>query len=179
VLLKVLGPLSSADSRQIERVEWVSRPSAHAAAILTSQIHHPLHLPTFLSQYNKFWAMDTDRRKQTVHSRWLAMLFIVLCLGAHFGDHEEDAEEEVFLEVSKPAEHVLMTPAGLRGLAFPFRLPQPTVHGDDSDHHLPEPVLEQQGQDIGGPLSARARHQDGCVYRTLGDYDLFTLPVTF
>ncbi|RSH94213.1 hypothetical protein EHS25_004016 [Saitozyma podzolica] len=67
----------------IERVEW---------------IHHPLHLPTFLSQYNKFWAMETDRRKQTVHSRWLAMLFIVLCLGAHFGDHEEDAEEEVFLE---------------------------------------------------------------------------------
>lgn len=146
---------------------------------MTSQIHHPLHLPTFLSQYNKFWAMDSDRRKQTVHSRWLAMLFIVLCLGAHFGDHEEDAEEEVFLEVSRPGGFSLMTSAGLRGLALPLRLPQPAVHRDNTDHHLPEPVPEQQGPDIGGPLSARTGNQDGGVYWSFREPHLSIQPATF
>jgi hypothetical protein len=107
------------------------------------------------------------------------MLFIVLCLGAHFGDHEEDAEEEVFLEVSELVELSLMTPSGLRGLALPLRLPQPAVHGDNTDHHLPEPVPQQQGPDIGGPLFARTGNQDGGVYWSLGEHGLVTHLVTF
>ncbi|WWC97739.1 hypothetical protein V866_004624 [Kwoniella sp. B9012] len=57
----------------LERVEW---------------IHHPLHLPTFLAQYNRFWNMDVARRCETVHARWLALLYIALCLGDHFSDDE-------------------------------------------------------------------------------------------
>lgn len=61
------------------------------------QIHHPLHLPTFLSQYNRFWQLDTASRCRTVHSRWLALLYIILCLGVYFG--EEEARDEGLLAV--------------------------------------------------------------------------------
>ena len=61
---------------------------------LKPQIHHPLHLPTFLSQYNKFWTIDAEHQKAVVHARWLAMLYIVLCLGAHFGDDDSPPERE-------------------------------------------------------------------------------------
>ncbi|WVQ80975.1 hypothetical protein IAT38_003082 [Cryptococcus sp. DSM 104549] len=79
-LMKHLPSRTQADVL-LERVEW---------------IHHPLHLPTFLSQYNKFWAMDLARRRQTVHARWLALLYIILCLGDHFGD--EDVARDSRLE---------------------------------------------------------------------------------
>ncbi|ADV24736.1 hypothetical protein I305_02047 [Cryptococcus gattii E566] len=59
-------------------------------------IHHPLHLPTFLAQYNQFWSMSPSHRRSTVHSRWLALLYIILCLGDHFGD--EDMSTDVTLE---------------------------------------------------------------------------------
>ncbi|WVR03307.1 hypothetical protein IAU60_000298 [Kwoniella sp. DSM 27419] len=64
----------------LERVEW---------------IHHPLHLPTFLAQYNRFWSMSTAKRCETVHARWLALLYITLALGAHFSDEEGDADAEL------------------------------------------------------------------------------------
>jgi hypothetical protein len=70
--------------RQLERVEW---------------IHHPLHLPTFLSQYNAFFQMDRSLQSHPSRLRWLALLFIVLCLGAHFGDDENFALEERMLQV--------------------------------------------------------------------------------
>ncbi|WVQ93892.1 hypothetical protein IAU59_000970 [Kwoniella sp. CBS 9459] len=71
----------------LERVEW---------------IHHPLHLPTFLAQYNRFWTMDGTHRHETVHSRWLALLYITLALGAHFSDDEvtNDSSLEERLETA-------------------------------------------------------------------------------
>ncbi|WVQ76504.1 hypothetical protein IAR50_006173 [Cryptococcus sp. DSM 104548] len=64
----------------LERVEW---------------IHHPLHLPAFLVQYNKFWSMTPSQRKSKVHSRWTALLFIVLCLGEHFADSDAGKNEDL------------------------------------------------------------------------------------
>ncbi|KAL0244075.1 hypothetical protein I308_105338 [Cryptococcus tetragattii IND107] len=83
-LMMTLPPHSQADALlrvYLERVEW---------------IHHPLHLPTFLAQYNQFWSMSPSHRRSTVHSRWLALLYIILCLGDHFGD--EDMSTDVTLE---------------------------------------------------------------------------------
>jgi hypothetical protein len=60
-------------------------------------IHHPLHIPTFLSQYNSFY--DTPPAEQPRRPRWLALLYIVLSLGAHFGDEEDVDLEEQLLEV--------------------------------------------------------------------------------
>ncbi|KAE8542970.1 hypothetical protein D1P53_000457 [Cryptococcus gattii VGV] len=48
------------------------------------------------SQYNQFWSMSPSHRRSTVHSRWLALLYIILCLGDHFGD--EDMSTDVTLE---------------------------------------------------------------------------------
>ena len=70
-------------SRKLERVEWVIRCCSKT---LMLQIHHPLHPPTFLAQYNKFWISDKAQRSQIVTSGWLALLYIVLCLGLHFSD---------------------------------------------------------------------------------------------
>nr|XP_019047818.1 hypothetical protein I302_04436 [Kwoniella bestiolae CBS 10118]OCF26748.1 hypothetical protein I302_04436 [Kwoniella bestiolae CBS 10118] len=61
---------------------------AEADTLLRIYIHHPLHLPTFLAQYNRFWTMDIARRCETVHARWLALLYIALCLGDHFSDEQ-------------------------------------------------------------------------------------------
>lgn len=80
-LMMALPPHSQADALlrvYLERVEW---------------IHHPLHLPTFLAQYNKFWSMSPSHRRSTVHSRWLALLYIVLCLGDHFGDENMSTDD--------------------------------------------------------------------------------------
>ncbi|KIR37492.1 hypothetical protein I352_00809 [Cryptococcus deuterogattii MMRL2647] len=40
--------------------------------------------------------MSPSHRRSTVHSRWLALLYIILCLGDHFGD--EDMSTDVTLE---------------------------------------------------------------------------------
>ncbi|KAK8845318.1 hypothetical protein IAR55_006031 [Kwoniella newhampshirensis] len=75
-LMKALPQRAQADALlrvYLERVEW---------------IHHPLHIPTFLAQYNKFWTMDPAHRRHSVHSRWLALLYMTLCLGDHFSDEE-------------------------------------------------------------------------------------------
>nr|XP_031863734.1 uncharacterized protein CI109_000986 [Kwoniella shandongensis]KAA5530806.1 hypothetical protein CI109_000986 [Kwoniella shandongensis] len=75
-LMRALPQRAQADALlriYLERVEW---------------IHHPLHIPTFLARYNKFWAMDSAHRQQSVHSRWLALLYMTLCLGDHFSDEE-------------------------------------------------------------------------------------------
>ncbi|OXG73201.1 hypothetical protein C348_06163 [Cryptococcus neoformans Gb118] len=80
-LMMALPPHSHADALlrvYLERVEW---------------IHHPLHLPTFLAQYNKFWSMSPSHRCSTVHSRWLALLYIILCLGDHFGDENMSTDD--------------------------------------------------------------------------------------
>lgn len=80
-LMMALPPHSQADALlrvYLERVEW---------------IHHPLHLPTFLAQYNKFWSMSPSHRRSTVHSRWLALLYIILCLGDHFGDENMSTDD--------------------------------------------------------------------------------------
>ncbi|ODN96925.1 hypothetical protein I350_07899 [Cryptococcus amylolentus CBS 6273] len=78
----------------LEKVEW---------------IHHPLHLPAFLAQYNKFWSMSPSQRRVKVHSRWTALLFIVLCLGEHFGDEEMgkdgDLEERLLVATEDSLSH--------------------------------------------------------------------------
>lgn len=82
----------------------------------TQQIHHPLHLPTFLAQYNKFWSMSPSHRCSTVHSRWLALLYIILCLGDHFGDENmstDDTLEGQLLVVSLPV-HPYSSPSSLQ-----------------------------------------------------------------
>lgn len=61
---------------------------------LADWIHHPIHLPTLLATYNQLW--DTDGRKQRLPSRWLALLYAVLCLGAHFGDESPDYVEALY-----------------------------------------------------------------------------------
>lgn len=63
-------------------------------------IHHPLHIPTFLAQYNSFNAMSPSERSRPSRARWLALLYVVLCLGAHFEDDEDTELEERLLEVS-------------------------------------------------------------------------------
>ena len=45
--------------------------------------------------------MSEMERNDSIHLRWLAMLYIVLCLGAHFGDEDELPLEEQLLEVSR------------------------------------------------------------------------------
>ncbi|WVF66271.1 hypothetical protein IAT40_001011 [Kwoniella sp. CBS 6097] len=93
VIEELMGPLPNRAQSDtllriyLERVEW---------------IHHPLHLPTFLAQYNRFWTMDSTRRRETVHSRWLALLYITLALGAHFSDDEvtNDSSLEERLEMA-------------------------------------------------------------------------------
>ena len=70
--------------KQLERVEW---------------IHHPLHLPTFLSQYNRQYSMEPNEKKRVIEPRWLALFYIVLCLGSHFGASDAVQEADL-LEVS-------------------------------------------------------------------------------
>jgi len=43
--------------------------------------------------------MTETERIRSIEPRWLALLYIVLCLGAHFGDHESRQESEL-LKVS-------------------------------------------------------------------------------
>ena len=81
-------------SYQLERVEW---------------IHHPLHVPKFLSQYNSFFDLVAVGDIHPVDIRWAALLFIVLCLGAYFGDEDDADLEERLLEVRKCQGVNLMT----------------------------------------------------------------------
>ncbi|WRT63476.1 uncharacterized protein IL334_000381 [Kwoniella shivajii] len=90
-LMKPLPSRAEADTL-LERVEW---------------IHHPLHLPTFLAQYNRFWTMSISQRCETVHSRWLALLYIVLCLGDHFGDEELSTNATLEAELVAACEDAL------------------------------------------------------------------------
>ncbi|OCF33194.1 hypothetical protein I316_05239 [Kwoniella heveanensis BCC8398] len=57
---------------------------------------------TYIPQYNRFWIMDSTHRRDTVHSRWLALLYITLALGAHFSDDEvtNDSSLEERLETA-------------------------------------------------------------------------------
>lgn len=43
--------------------------------------------------------MSQNERETNIEPRWLALLYIVLCLGAHFGDGSR-SEETRLLEVS-------------------------------------------------------------------------------
>lgn len=43
--------------------------------------------------------MTEAERIRSIEPRWLALLYIVLCLGAHFGDHDLRQEAEL-LKVS-------------------------------------------------------------------------------
>jgi hypothetical protein len=48
--------------------------------------------------------MTEAERVRSIEPRWLALLYIVLCLGAHFGDH--DARQELgLLKVSNFSGH--------------------------------------------------------------------------
>jgi hypothetical protein len=47
--------------------------------------------------------MDAMERSRVIESRWMALFYIVLCLGLHFGD-SNPVEEASLLEVSpRPA----------------------------------------------------------------------------
>ncbi|KAK5126947.1 hypothetical protein LTR85_008305 [Meristemomyces frigidus] len=48
-------------------------------------IHHPLHVPTFQTEYETFWehySLPLDSQQK--NHQWLALLLVVLCLGSHF-----------------------------------------------------------------------------------------------
>lgn len=71
-------------------MEWVSE-----TADPLTQIHHPLHVPSFIAQFNAFWSSDDIQRCSSA-ADWYALMLIVLCLGAHFGDaDQEDLEMEL------------------------------------------------------------------------------------
>ena len=43
--------------------------------------------------------MDANEKKRVIEPRWLALFYIVLCLGSHFGASDADQEAHL-LEVS-------------------------------------------------------------------------------
>ena len=97
---------------QLERVEWVSS-SLQSLNHAEKQIHHPLHVPTFVAQYNRFYDMSASDRCRKVHCGWLALLYVVLCLGAHFGDEDRvELEERLFEVRSNPVCRTALTGAG-------------------------------------------------------------------
>lgn len=122
--------------------------------------------------------MSPSHRRSTVHSRWLALLYIILCLGDHFGD--EDMSTDVTLEgrllvvshrptsLRIPSTHLsptdkLLTPisTGMRRLSSPCRFSRRTIYRNDPDHHLSQPLSQQQEPRQRCAVFIRYGDQDG------------------